>query len=92
MDPLTAILVLIGTTISNVLSIFYIRRTDQGKALPASFFASLLVLIGGSIVIIYVENKLYLIPAIFGTFLGTFISIKYDTHIKKHFKKFKRRR
>lgn len=84
MDPTTALLVLTGTTISNTLSIFYIRRTDQGKALPASFFASFLLLIGGSVVIIYVENKLYLIPAIIGTFLGTYISIKYDTHSKKH--------
>ncbi len=84
MDLFTALLVLVGTTLSNILSIFYIRRTDQGKALPASFYASFLLLIGGSVVIIYVENKLYLIPAIFGTFLGTFISIKYDTHLKKH--------
>lgn len=78
------ILIFFATTISDILWVFYIRRTGEGKAVGAASFSALIVLLGGLVVLAYVDNKWYLIPAAFGAFVGTVITIKFDLRNKKY--------
>ncbi len=83
-----AILIFLATAASDVLWVFYIRRTSKGKAISAAAFSSMIVLLGGFVVLAYVDNRWYLIPAAFGAFVGTILSIKldikFDIRNKKH--------
>ncbi len=80
---LEAALIFLATTASDILWVFYIRRTSEGKAIAAAAFSSLIVLLGGLVVLAYVDNMWYLIPAALGAFIGTIITIKFDIKIKK---------
>jgi branched-subunit amino acid ABC-type transport system permease component len=75
---LEVILIFLATAVSDVLWVFYIRRTNKGKAISAAAFSSFIVLLGGLVVLAYVDNIWYLIPAALGAFAGTIISIKLD--------------
>ncbi|MBI5072169.1 hypothetical protein HZB93_04805 [Candidatus Falkowbacteria bacterium] len=78
-----AILIFLATTASDILWVFYIRRTGEGKAVAAAAFSASIVLLGGLVVLAYVGNTWYLIPAAFGAFVGTLITIKFDLRNKK---------
>lgn len=77
------ILIFLATTVSDILWVFYIRRTGEGKAIAAATFSALIVLLGGLVVLAYVGNTWYLIPAALGAFVGTLITIKFDLRNKK---------
>lgn len=79
-----AILIFFATAASDVLWVFYIRRTSKGKAISAAVFSAMIVLLGGIVVLAYVDNKWYLIPAALGAFAGTIITIKFDIKNKQH--------
>ncbi len=80
---LEVILIFLATAASDVLWVFYIRRTSEGKAVSAAIFSAFIILLGGLVILAYVNNQWYLIPAAFGAFVGTLITIKFD------FKKYK---
>ncbi len=77
-----AVLVFLATTVSDIIWVFYIRRTSSGKALSAAFSSSILILVGGLVIVAYVGNQWYLIPAAMGAFLGTILTIKFDSRDK----------
>lgn len=81
-----AILIFLATAVSDILWVFYIRRTGEGKAAAAATFSSLIVLLGGLVILAYVNNQWYLIPAAFGAFVGTLITIKFDLKNNKKYK------
>lgn len=62
---------------------FYIRRTDQGKAFQAAIFSVSITIFSALITISYVENRVLLIPIAAGGFVGTFISVKMDREKKR---------
>lgn len=82
------------TVLTDIAYVFYIRRISEGNALFAASIGSLITFLGAVIVISYVENKLYIIPLIAGSFIGTFLAIKMDIKIlrSKFLKKGSRRR
>lgn len=75
---LHALLVFLSTTFTEVLWVFYIRRTTSGKALQAALFSTTLVVVGAYVVISYIENKWYIVPAGLGSFIGTILAVRYD--------------
>jgi branched-subunit amino acid ABC-type transport system permease component len=79
-----AILIFLATAVSDILWVFYIRRTSEGKAVSAASFSASIVLLGGLVVLAYVGNMWYLIPAALGAFVGTIITIKFDIREKKY--------
>lgn len=79
-----AILIFLATTFSDILWVFYIRRTSEGKAVAAALFSASIVLLGGLVVLAYVGNMWYLIPAALGAFVGTIITVKFDIRDKKY--------
>lgn len=78
-----ALIIFFATAVSDVVWVFYIRRTGEGRALQAAFFSSAIVILGAVAIVSYVDNTLYLIPAVFGAFVGTIITIKFDLGKKK---------
>jgi hypothetical protein len=78
------ILVFIATGVGDMFWTFYIRRTSEGRALQASLFSAAIMIAGGIVIITYVENKWYLIPATLGAFVGTYLTVKKDSrHLTK---------
>ncbi len=70
--------VFLGTFILEVIWTFYIRRTSSGDRAQAAIFAGLTFLVGGFVIISYVDNPWYLIPATLGGFCGAWATITYD--------------
>ncbi len=83
-DWFRAFLIFLATSLSDILWVFYIRRTSEGKAFSAGLFSALIVVIGAFVIVSYVDNKFYLIPAALGAFIGTIITIKFDIGKKKY--------
>lgn len=78
------LLIFLATMLSDIIWVFYIRRISDGKAVSAAIFSSLIVLLGGFVILGYVGNKWYLVPAAIGAFVGTIITIKFDLRTKKY--------
>ena len=71
------------TAFTEVLWVLWIRRTATGKAFSSAVFGSLLWLMGAGVVLSYVANKWMLIPAVLGSFVGGYITIKIDSRKKR---------
>lgn len=56
----------------------YTRRVAQGAALSSAIFASTICLLGATVVVGYMEDKLYIFAAMIGAFLGTYITVRWD--------------
>lgn len=80
---LRAVMVFLLTIIVDIFWGFYIRRTGQGKAIQAAIFGSAITFFGAFIVINYVKNMLYLIAAVLGSFVGTWLTVRYDAKNKQ---------
>lgn len=57
----------------------YIRRSAQGKAFSSALAAMVLLLSGGYVVVSYTADHWMLIPAALGSFVGTYITVRFDT-------------
>ena len=75
---ITWISVFVAMFFTDVLFAIYVRRTSQGKAFQAALFGALIFLFAGFVVVSYVSNLWLLIPASLGSFLGTYIIVKFD--------------
>ena len=79
LNLLKFLLVFLATGIGDMLWTFYIRRTGEGKAIQAALFSTAIMVTGGVVVITYVEDKWYLIPAALGALVGTYFAVKRDS-------------
>ena len=70
--------VLIGMFFTDVLFAIYVRRTSQGMAFQAAFFGALIAAVAAFVVVSYVANHWLIIPAVIGSFLGTYLIVKFD--------------
>lgn len=73
-----ALIVFVVAIAVDVVWGFYIRRTNEGKAIAAANFAVLLMGLGAINVISYTQNKWMLIPIIVGNWIGTYAVVKWD--------------
>lgn len=71
------ILVFLGMTALDICYTQYVKDTADRKAFSASNWAAVLILVSGFVTTSYVADPWLLIPAAFGAFAGTWISIKY---------------
>lgn len=56
----------------------WMKAVSENKAIKAGLFSIGTVLAGSFVIISYIENSKYLIPACLGAFVGTYISVKYN--------------
>jgi len=73
-----AFTVFIFMLVTDVIWVFYIRRTAQGKSFQAASMSALMSLTSALVVVSYIENSIYLIPTAIGAFVGTILSIRFD--------------
>ena len=69
--------------VMDLIWVFYIRRVNQGKAIQAAVTSPILLMLGAFVIINYVENEWYLLPAVLGALIGTFLATKLDSRKKK---------
>jgi hypothetical protein len=72
------ILVFIAVFLADVLWVFYIRRTSQGRALSAAIFGTIIWLFGAFAVVSYIQDQRHIISAIIASFIGTYYAVKHD--------------
>ena len=70
--------VFLGSFLLDIIWVFTVRRTAQGKYLQSAAFSSLTTLVGGLVVIEYVGSKWLLVPAVLGSFIGNYLTVKWD--------------
>jgi hypothetical protein len=80
---ITAILVFLAVILSDIIWVFYIRRVNQGRALSAAVFGTIVWLFGAFIVVNYIEDKRQIIFAVLGSFIGTYLAVFYDSRKRK---------
>lgn len=78
------IAVFFAVIIINIFWAIGVRRTTQGKAVQAAFFGALTSACSIFVIRSYVQNLLYAIPTIAGSFVGIFVAVKIDTLKNKH--------
>lgn len=72
---ISAIGVFAAAVVTDAVWAYYIRHTAAGNLWKASLSSFLLVLLGGYIVVGYVENASLLPVAALGGFIGTFLAV-----------------
>lgn len=87
---LKVIAVFIGVFFTDVCWTFYLLKVQERKSLQASIWATLLYFMGAMIVTTYVEDRWLIIPAVFGSFIGTYVVIEYKR--KKELKEYEKKR
>jgi hypothetical protein len=71
---LTALIVLLSTFAVGVLYSVYVKALASNKMLKAAIFGELVVICGAITTINYVDDIIYLIPAVVGGFVGTLLT------------------
>lgn len=74
--------VALSMAVADVLYTLWARKAAQGKAVLAAFWASLIIPVYGSVVIMYNSDPKYLISATIGAFLGTFVAVRLDSLVR----------
>ena len=78
----TGLMVMGASMILDVVWAFSVRRTAHGIPLESAIFGALVTLIGGLVTIEYVNNLWYLLFATVGAFVGSFLTVKFDSRKK----------
>ncbi len=71
---ITSVIVLLSTFAVGVLYSIYVKALAANKMLRAAIFGELVVICGAITTVNYVNNIIYLIPAVIGGFLGTLLT------------------
>ena len=78
MSTVIFISVFIAITAIDALYALYTLRVTQKKAFQSATFGAIIHILTAFTVISYTQNYLYLIPLIIGSFVGTFLVVKYS--------------
>ena len=68
--------VFLAVALTDSLWTGWIRAASDGSALPAASYSALIVLVGAFVTCSYVKDRIYLIPAVLGAFVGTWLSVR----------------
>ena len=75
---LSAIGVFVCAFAVDVAYAYYIRRSAQGRAMPAALWSGGIALAGAYNVLAYTEDPRLLAPMLVGYILGTYVAVKRD--------------
>jgi len=71
------ILVFFAAMIVDSVWAFYIIATAEKDAIKSTLLSGLIFLTGAFLTLSYVQDKIYLISAVLGGMIGTYLSIKF---------------
>jgi hypothetical protein len=69
--------VIIATILVDICWAYYFIKINEEEPLPASTWASLILVFGAFTTINYVDDRSLLIAAVIGSFIGTYATIWY---------------
>ena len=72
------IAVFLATLVTDALWALYLIKVTERSPLLASSYGSLIHILTAFTVISYTKNSLYLIPLVIGSFIGTYLVVKYS--------------
>ncbi|CAN5170249.1 hypothetical protein BH10PSE10_BH10PSE10_20510 [soil metagenome] len=77
-NPLTALAVLFATAATDAVYVMFTSAVVSRRAIPAANWSSLWYLLSSYAVISYTENWVYVAFAAIGSWLGAFVTIKFQ--------------
>lgn len=83
MSTIPFLLTFLAVFVMNLFYSYYIKATQEDKALLASCWAAMINLVASLAAIGYIQNHWLLIPSCLGSFLGTWVGMRRNnkTHI-----------
>jgi hypothetical protein len=72
------IAVFLATLVTDALWALYLIKVTERSPFLASSYGSLIHILTAFTVISYTKNSLYLIPLVIGSFIGTYLVVKYS--------------
>lgn len=69
--------VFLATLVTDSLWALYLMRVADKKPLLAASYGTLIHMLTAFTVISYTENYLYIIPLLLGSFVGTYLTVKF---------------
>ena len=67
----------------NFLWARYITHIADARAAKAALYGTTISLLGNLVTIIYISDHRVIIPAAFGTFIGTYLSVRMSKNVSK---------
>ncbi len=77
MSPAIFFLVLVATLVTDALWALYMIKVTAKAPFLAASYGSLIHILTAFTVISYTKNYLYLIPLVIGSFIGTYLTVKF---------------
>ena len=68
-------MIMFAIALSDVCCTLYFIDVEERKAHPAAFWSAMIILVTAFTVTNYVENKIYIVAAFIGAYIGTFGTI-----------------
>lgn len=78
-----AFLVLLATASTDVFWTLYVTNAAQTNKWKAAFYSTMIILVGSFAVTEYVNDRIMVIPAAIGAFIGTFLPLWIQEKIKE---------
>ncbi len=76
------ILAMLATFVVDICWTLYLIKVQERRSVAAGIYATLIYLLGALVVTIYVTDKSLIIPALIGSFLGTFVAVEYKKRVE----------
>jgi hypothetical protein len=70
-----ALAVFLAVAVSDIMWTRYIIHASSGASFPAASYAAGIVVVGAFVTLAYVRDRIYIIPAVLGAFVGTYLSV-----------------
>ena len=77
MSPTIFVAVLVATLVTDAFWALYMIYVNKKSPILAASYGSLIHILTAFTVISYTQNYLYLIPLVIGSFIGTYLVVKY---------------
>ncbi|MEZ0208666.1 MAG: hypothetical protein ACAH17_00610 [Candidatus Paceibacterota bacterium] len=77
MSPFIFVGVFLATLVTDALWALYMMRVTDRKPFLAASYGTLIHILTAFTVISYTENYYYIIPLLTGSFMGTYLAVKY---------------
>jgi predicted ABC-type exoprotein transport system permease subunit len=78
---------MIAMFIADICWVYYFIKIDERKSLAAGLWGSAIYICGAFTVTSYITNKTFVLAAILGSFLGTYVTIEYKKIKEKNKRK-----
>lgn len=70
-----ALAVFLAVAVTDALWTGWMRSASEGHAVHAAGYSALIVLAGAYVTCAYIKDRIYLIPAVLGAAIGTYLSV-----------------